>query len=117
MVQGPQDLPNLIKNVAAASPAPASQRPAAPPVTSQAQFVQAPDTVQLSARAVNASAQARSAAPAPPPAPPAVVPAAVANTPEVRPERVAQAQASLSALNGNASALNARLAEKLLTGS
>ncbi|HXC64110.1 MAG TPA: hypothetical protein VNZ67_07110 [bacterium] len=114
MVQGPQDLPNLIKNVAAAAPTPAPQRPAAPPVTSQAQFVQAPDTVQLSAQAVNASAQARSAAPV---APPAVVPAAVAATPEVRPERVVQAQASLSALSGNASALNARLAEKLLTGS
>jgi|GEM_PF-4414339 hypothetical protein len=117
MVQGPQDLPNLLKNVAAAAPSPAPQRPAAPPVTAQAQFVQAPDTVQLSAQAVNAAAQARSAAPATPPAPPAVVPATVAATPEVRPERVAQAQASLSTLTGNASALNARLAEKLLTGS
>jgi hypothetical protein len=76
--------------------------------------VQAPDTVQLSAQAVSASAQARAVTP---PAPPAVVPATVAATPEVRPERVVQAQASLSTLSGNATALNARLAEKLLTGS
>jgi hypothetical protein len=117
MVQGPQDLPNLLKNVGATAPAAAPQRPATPAVTAQSQFVQAPDTVQLSAQAVNAAAQARAAAPAIPPTPPAVVPAAVAATPEVRPERVAQAQASLSTLSGNASALNARLAEKLLTGS
>jgi len=117
MVQGPQDLPNLLKNVAPAGPAPAPVRPANPPITAQAQFVQAPDTVQLSAQAVSASAQARAALPSTPPAPPAVVPATSQATPEVRPERVAQAQASLSTLSGNATALNARLAEKLLTGS
>ena len=118
MVQGPQDLPNLIKSVAPAGPAPV--RPAAPPpVTSQAQFVQAPDTVQLSAKAVSASAQARTQPAAGPvaPAPPAVVPAAIQAEPEVRPGRVAEAQASLATLSGNASALNAKLAEKLLTGS
>jgi hypothetical protein len=117
MVQGPQDLPSLLKNVAPVAPAPQPQRPPTPPVTSQAQFVQAPDTVQLSAQAVSASAQARAAAPSTPPAPPAVVPATVVATPEVRPERVVQAQASLQALSGNSAALNARLAEKFLTGS
>jgi len=116
MVQGPQDLPNLIKNVAPAGPPTAPPRPATPPPSALTQFVQAPDTVQLSAQAVSASA-ARATAPATPPAPPAVIPATVAATPEVRPERVAAAQASLATLSGNATALNARLAEKLLTGS
>lgn len=125
MVQGPQDLdPLKALGLAAQAPArPKAAVQAAPPKDQPA------DTVQLSPRAREAS-QARAAAPAPANAGAAegapasrakalgpAVNAALqsAREPELRPDRVQQAAASLGSAAMNSPAASARLAEKLLT--
>jgi hypothetical protein len=105
---------------------PAVESPAAIPAATAADSgSQAPERVALAvppAVVVALEAPARAAAPAPEPAPvtPVLSPSqaqVLQATPEVRTDRVAQAQTNLSSLSGDSSALNAKLAEKLLTES
>lgn len=171
MFQGPQDLPELLKTSAVPTVGPAggtrNKVPQSGSSSASFQISQAPDTVQLSAKAVKAAEQAKldaqvqapvakataqplpetpalrpvpaapavvkaaaalpaatEAAPAPAksssaPEPVAVstVPAAVQAEPEVRPSQVSAAQQQLATLSGNSGAMDAKLAEKLLTES
>ena len=97
MVQGPNNLPEAIKtNLVKAIP-PRPQAPQSAAVHAPAS--QAPDSVQISPRASQVS-QIR------------IQLQAIA---EVRPDRVQEVSAKLSSLTGDSAALNAKLAEKLLT--
>jgi hypothetical protein len=102
MVSGSNDIPDLKIQVPVVQP-PARRIPtepaAKPRPEAERKLVQAPDTVQLSPRA-QAASQVR---------------AVVESTPEVRPARVQEVTAKLRSQTSNSSALNAQLAEKLLT--
>jgi hypothetical protein len=102
MVSGSNDLPELKIKAPIVQP-PARRIPTEPTAKVQPEatrkLIQAPDSVQLSPRA-QAVSQVR---------------AVVESTPEVRPARVEEASAKLRAQIPNSSALNAQLAEKLLT--
>jgi hypothetical protein len=100
MVQGPNDLPDIIAK-AAALQANTPVKPKAPvPAPAPArQDIQVADSVQLSPRAVQASqllAQAQA-------------------EPDVRNSVVEQVRSKLSSIAGDSASLNAKLAEKLLT--
>ena len=97
MVQGPNDLPEIVKAAAIAPSAPAAAPRAKAPA--QAEPFQAPDSVQISPRAAQA----------------AQLLAQVQAEPDVRPGRVEEVRAKLSASVGDDASLNAKLAEKLLT--
>lgn len=97
MVQGPNDLPEIIKSAPVQANAPAAPAKAKAPASSP--DIQVADSVQLSPRAVQASqllalAQAE---------------------PDVRPGRVEEVSAKLSSIAVDSASLNAKLAEKLLT--
>lgn len=99
MVQGPNDLPDILKAAAVNPPAAApAARPKAAPAASAAPF-QAPDSVQISPRAAQAAQLA----------------ALVQAEPDVRPGRVEEVRAKLSGIVGDSASLDAKLAEKLLT--
>jgi len=101
MVSGFNDLPD-IKIKAPEAAAPVRRNPEAtvkPRPDNDRKLIQAPDSVQLSPRAQSASK----------------VRAAVESTPDVRPARVEEASAKLRTQTPNSAALNAKLAEKLLT--
>lgn len=99
MVQGPNDLPNILNTPAVKPAAPA----AAPKAKAEAPIVPAPaprtDSVEISPRAAQA-AQLLSQLQA---------------QPEVDSGRVEEAKAKISALVTDNASLNAKIAEKLLT--
>lgn len=97
MVQGPNDLPEIVK--AAAVQASAPKAPAKPKAPEAAPVIQVADSVQLSPRAQQASQLL----------------AQVQAEPDVRQSRVDQVRANLSSIAGDSASLNAKLAEKLLT--
>lgn len=96
MVQGPNDLPELSKAAAIKAPPTAGRPKAAEPLP---QAFQAPDQVQLSPQAVQASQLLER----------------VKAEPDLRPGRVEEVRANLSAIVGDGASLDAKLAEKLLT--
>jgi hypothetical protein len=102
MVSGSNDLPELKIQPPVVVP-PARRIPTEPAAKAspeaERKLIQAPDTVQLSPRAQAASK----------------VLTVAESAPEVRPARVEEASAKLRAQTPNSSALNAQLAEKLLT--
>ncbi len=104
MVSGPNEIPE-IKAVVQKTPAQLVRRvpaeAAKPAPEPERKLVQAPDTVQLSPRAQEASR----------------VSASAERAPEVRPERVEQASAQVRSQSNNSASTNAKLAEKLLTES
>lgn len=102
MVQGPNDLPNLIKAPALQPTQPNNNvRPktAGPKDVVPVAFSQAPDSVQISPRASQA----------------AQLQAKLEQVPEVRVDRVEEVRAKLSGVVQDNASLNAKLAEKLLT--
>lgn len=105
MVSGFNDLPDLkIKAPEVQAPVRRSAEPLAKPrPDADRKLVQAPDSVQLSPRA---QAVAKSLP---------IVRAVVDSTPELQPARVEEASAKLRTQTPNSAALNAKLAEKLLT--
>ena len=102
MVSGSNNIPELKIKAPIVVPTPRhipTEATAKPRPEAARKLIQAPDSVHLSPRAQVASK----------------VKAAVETTPEVRPARVQEATAKLRAQTPNSSALNAKLAEKLLT--
>jgi hypothetical protein len=96
MVQGPNDLPEIVK----AAPAQAAQPSRAKAVTpAAAKPFQAEDSVQISPQAAQASQLL----------------AQVKSLPDVRDDRVQDVRSKLSAAVKDSASLNAKLAEKLLT--
>lgn len=101
MVSGPNDFSQLKIKAPLIAP-PARRIPTEPTAKAKpeaARVVQAPDTVHLSPRAKEVTRVSQ----------------AVQSAPEVRPARVQEASAKLRTQAPNNSALNAKLAEKLLT--
>jgi hypothetical protein len=94
MVQGPNDLPDIVK--AAPPVQPARAKAATQPV---AKPFQAKDSVQISPRAAQASQLLEQ----------------VKSLPDVRDDRVQEVRSKLSAAVKDSASLNAKLAEKLLT--
>lgn len=99
MVQGPNDLPEIIKaaNVQASAPSAPAKPKAAPDAAPD--ILSVSDSVQLSSRAKQASQLL----------------AQVQAEPDVRNSRVEETRAKLSSIAGDSASLNAKLAEKLLT--
>lgn len=103
MVTGPNNIPEI--KVIAPKPESAAVRRIPSETIAKAKpeadrkLVQAPDTIQLSPKAQQASRVLN----------------AVERTPEVRPERVEQVSAQLRSQSTNSASVNAKLAEKLLT--
>lgn len=98
MVQGPNDLPEIAKALPTRPAVPvaaAKPRPAAAPV----RIFQAPDSVQISPRAAQASQ---------------LLSRALAE-PDIRASRVEEVRAKLNATVKDSASLSAKLAEKLLT--
>lgn len=97
MVQGPQDLPDIVK-LGSVAPTPAPAGPVKAKAAAPEAF-QAPDSVQISPQAAQASQLL----------------AQVQVEPDIRQDRVEEVKAKLSAIVGDNASLNAKLAEKLLT--
>ena len=102
MIQGPNDLPNLVKAPKIQAPAPKNPvqpKSAGPKDVAPLGFSQAPDSVQISPRAAQA----------------AQLQVKLDQVPEIRPDRVEEARVKISSVIQNRGSLNAKLAEKLLT--
>jgi hypothetical protein len=97
MVQGPNDLPEIVKSAAVQAGAPAA--PAKLKAAPEAAPIQVADSVQISPRALQASQLL----------------AQVQAEPDVRANVVEETRAKLSGIAGDSASLNAKLAEKLLT--
>ena len=102
MVGGPNNLPDIKINPLAV-PSISKRLPVDAALQADHKLVLAPDTVHLSPQAQTA-VHVQS-----------VVQAALQSTPEVRPDRVQDASAKISAVTKDSGAQNAQLAEKLLT--